>query len=220
MSGWSRKEGRRCTQCAIGSQATQGEGRSKGRQQARGGIRGQVTKEVARGRGRRAGEESKGRGMKTGQANRRDTDAEGPAWSHGAGRASQGCARTCDGKGGDDLWRCHKRMRRGVAVIARRKVPAPPRGSRQGSTVAWLGAGTLLLLAERTDRQHRLSTSASIYVALGKQGSSSPLFPHPHLPPCLLKDVMMELGCPLATSVRFHCPMQGPHELDSTVPPI
>ena len=30
----------------------------------------------------------------------------------------------------------------------------------------------------------------------------------------------MELASPLATSVRFHCPMQGPHELDSTVPPI
>eukprot|EP00955_Chlamydomonas_euryale_P072936 361570-Chlamydomonas_euryale.AAC.6 len=35
-----------------------------------------------------------------------------------------------------------------------------------------------------------------------------------------LNDVMMELASPLATSVRFHWPMHGPHELDSTVPPI
>lgn len=30
----------------------------------------------------------------------------------------------------------------------------------------------------------------------------------------------MELASPLATSVRFHWPMQGPQLLDSTVPPI
>ena len=42
----------------------------------------------------------------------------------------------------------------------------------------------------------------------------------PHTAPYLLKEVMMELASPLATSVRFHWPMQGPHELDSTVPPI
>lgn len=34
-----------------------------------------------------------------------------------------------------------------------------------------------------------------------------------------LYDVMIELASPLATSVRFHCPMQGPHALASTVPP-
>mmetsp|Transcript_21649 Transcript_21649/g.38589 ORF Transcript_21649/g.38589 Transcript_21649/m.38589 type:complete len:208 (-) Transcript_21649:1161-1784(-) len=34
-----------------------------------------------------------------------------------------------------------------------------------------------------------------------------------------LKDVTMELASPLATSVRFHCPMQGPQELERTVPP-
>ena len=35
-----------------------------------------------------------------------------------------------------------------------------------------------------------------------------------------MNEVMMELASPLATSVRFHWPMQGPQLLDSTVPPI
>jgi hypothetical protein len=34
-----------------------------------------------------------------------------------------------------------------------------------------------------------------------------------------LKLVMMELASPLATSVRFHCPMHGPQLLDSTYEP-
>mmetsp|Transcript_24095 Transcript_24095/g.75513 ORF Transcript_24095/g.75513 Transcript_24095/m.75513 type:complete len:266 (-) Transcript_24095:1192-1989(-) len=34
-----------------------------------------------------------------------------------------------------------------------------------------------------------------------------------------LNEVMMELGVPLAMSSRRHWPMQGPHELDITVPP-
>mmetsp|Transcript_21668 Transcript_21668/g.54538 ORF Transcript_21668/g.54538 Transcript_21668/m.54538 type:complete len:229 (-) Transcript_21668:40-726(-) len=34
-----------------------------------------------------------------------------------------------------------------------------------------------------------------------------------------LNEVTIELASPLATSVRFHWPIQGPHELDSTVPP-